>query len=124
VAAQGGDPRVCDDPDGVLPRSARTEVFRAPAAGFVTRLRAWPVGQASMLLGAGRRTVADRIDPAAGIVIHRTVGEPVAAGDAIAELRFNESHAAAVPAALALLADAVAVGAEPPPALPLVLERL
>jgi pyrimidine-nucleoside phosphorylase/thymidine phosphorylase len=124
VAAQGGDPRVCDDPDGVLPRAARTEVFRAPAAGFVTRLRAWPVGQASMLLGAGRRTVADRIDPAAGIVIHRTVGEPVAAGDAIAELRFNESHAAAVPAALALLADAVAVGAEPPPALPLVLERL
>jgi pyrimidine-nucleoside phosphorylase/thymidine phosphorylase len=124
VAAQGGDPRVCDEPERVLPRAARSEVFRAASAGFVTRLRAWPVGQASMLLGAGRRTVNDGIDPAAGILLHRKVGERVAAGDAIAELRFNESHAAAVPAALALLADAVAVGAEPPPALPLVLERL
>jgi pyrimidine-nucleoside phosphorylase/thymidine phosphorylase len=123
VAAQGGDPRVCDDPAGVLPRAARAEAFRAPAAGFVTKLRAWPVGQASMLLGAGRRTVNDRIDPAAGIVIHRTVGEPVVAGDVIAELRFNDSHAAAVPAALDLLADAVAVGPEPPPAPPLILER-
>jgi pyrimidine-nucleoside phosphorylase len=68
--------------------------------------------------------VNDRIDPAAGIVIHRTVGEPVVAGDVIAELRFNDSHAAAVPAALDLLADAVAVGPEPPPAPPLILERL
>jgi pyrimidine-nucleoside phosphorylase/thymidine phosphorylase len=124
VAAQGGDPRVCDEPERVLPRAARSEVFRAASAGFVTRLRAWPVGQASMLLGAGRRTVNDGIDPAAGILLHRKVGERVAAGDAIAELRFNPGHAAAVPAALDLLADAVAIGPEPPPPSPLVLERL
>jgi len=124
VAAQGGDPRVCDEPGRVLPRAARTEVFRAASAGFVTGLRAWPVGQASMLLGAGRRTVGDRIDPAAGILLHRKVGEPVAAGDVIAELRFNDTHAAAVPAALDLLAGAVAIGPEPPPPSPLVLERL
>ena len=124
VAAQGGDPRVCDDPGGVLPRAARTESFRAPRAGFVTKLRAWPVGQASMLLGAGRRTVADRIDPAAGILLHAQVGEPVAAGAAIAELRYNPEHAAAVPAALELLAAAVEIGPEPPPPAPLVLERL
>ena len=124
VAAQGGDPRVCDEPERVLPRAARTEVFRAAGSGFVTRLRAWPVGQASMLLGAGRRTIDDRIDPAAGILLVRKVGEPVAAGDAIAELRFNDAHAAAVPAVLGLLADAVAIGPEPPAPVPLVLERL
>lgn len=124
VAAQGGDPRVCDDPEGVLPRAARSESVRAPRVGFVTRLRAWPVGQASMLLGAGRRTVADRIDPAAGIILHAKVGEPVAAGAAIAELHFNPEHAAAVPAVLKLLAEAVEIGPEPPPPAPLVLERL
>ncbi len=124
VAAQGGDSRVCDEPDRVLPRAARTEPFRAPVSGFVTALRAWPVGQASMLLGAGRRTVSDRIDPAAGIILHRTVGEPVAAGDVIAELRFNAAHAAAVPEALGMLAEAVAIGPEPPPARPLILERI
>jgi pyrimidine-nucleoside phosphorylase/thymidine phosphorylase len=98
------------------------ERFRRVVAA--QRLRAWPVGQASMLLGAGRRTVNDGIDPAAGILLHRKVGERVAAGDAIAELRFNPGHAAAVPAALDLLADAVAIGPEPPPPSPLVLERL
>jgi pyrimidine-nucleoside phosphorylase/thymidine phosphorylase len=124
VAAQGGDPRVCDDPAGVLPKAARTEVFRAARVGFVTSVRAWPVGQASMLLGAGRRTVSDRIDPAAGIILRAKVGDPVAVGDAIAELRFNPEHAAALPAVLQLLADAVAIGPEPPPPEPLVLERM
>jgi len=124
VAAQGGDPRVCDEPERVLPRAARTEWFRAAESGFVTRLRAWPVGQASMLMGAGRRTVTDRIDPAAGILLHRKVGERVAAGDEIAELRFNPEHAAAVPEVLDMLAEAVSIGPEPPPARPLVLERL
>ena len=124
VAAQGGDPRVCDEPERVLPRATRTEWLRAPRAGFVTRLRAWPVGQASMLLGAGRRTVNDRIDPAAGIILHRKVGARVAEGDAIAELRFNPEHAAALPAALDMLTAAVAIGPEPPPARPLILERL
>ena len=124
VAAQGGDPRVCDDPEGVLPRAARTEAFRADRAGFITRLRAWPVGQASMLLGAGRRTVTDRIDPAAGILLHATVGERVTAGATIAELHFNPDRAAAVPGALALLAEAVEIGPDPPAPAPLVLERL
>ena len=124
VAAQGGDPRVCDDPGGVLPKAARTETVRAARAGFVTRLRAWPVGQASMLIGGGRCTVSDRIDPAAGILLHRKVGDPVAVGDAIAELRFNPAHASAVPAALDMLAGAVEIGAEPPQRAPLVLERL
>jgi thymidine phosphorylase len=68
--------------------------------------------------------VADRIDPAAGIILHAKVGEPVAAGAAIAELHFNPEHAAAVPAVLKLLAEAVEIGPEPPPPAPLVLERL
>jgi pyrimidine-nucleoside phosphorylase len=124
VAAQGGDPRVCDDPDLVLPRAARVEPFVAPRDGFVSGMRAWPVGQASMLLGAGRARVDSKIDPGAGIVIQRQVGEQVRAGDVIAELHVNAAHAAALPSALEMLADAVTIADVAPSPRPLVLERL
>jgi pyrimidine-nucleoside phosphorylase len=124
VAAQGGDPRVCDDPHGVLPRAAHVEPFRAAAAGFITGIRAWPVGQASMLLGAGRARVDSTIDPAAGIVFTRTVGDEVRAGDEIAEIHVNPGHAAAVPQVLAMLGEATTITAVRPSARPLILERL
>ncbi|MFM8413772.1 MAG: thymidine phosphorylase [Planctomycetota bacterium] len=124
VTAQGGDGRVCDDPNAVLPRAERVELVRAGRAGFVRELKAWSVGQASMLLGAGRRTAEDRVDPAAGIVLHRTVGEAVAAGEPLAELHFNPRHAAALPEARAMFEAAVTIGDEPPAPRPLILERL
>jgi len=124
VEAQGGDGRVCDDPEQVLPRAECVEVVRAERSGHVHGLKAWSVGQASMLLGAGRRTAEDVIDPAAGIVLGRTVGDPVATGDVLAELHFNPRHAAVVPEALAMFRAAVTVGDGPPAPRPLILERL
>jgi len=124
VAAQGGDPRVCDEPEAILPRAECVELVRAERSGFVHALKAWAVGQASMILGAGRRTAEDAIDPAAGIVLHRTVGDRVAAGDVLAELHFNPPFAAALPEALAMFRGAVAIGVEPMTRPPLILERL
>ena len=123
VAAQGGDPAVCDDPDGVLPRPRAVEPFRIDRPGWITRMLAWPVGQASMLLGAGRTRVDAAIDPAAGIVLHRQVGERVAAGDVIAELHYDP-RTADVRGALATFETAITVGAEPPPPRRLILDRL
>ncbi|MFM9023768.1 MAG: thymidine phosphorylase [Planctomycetaceae bacterium] len=124
IAAQGGDPRVCDDPHGILPRAAHVEPFRAAAAGFIAGIRAWPVGQASMLLGAGRARVDSTIDPAAGIVFTKAVGDAVQAGDVIAEIHVNPTHAAALPQVLAMLGEATTIAASRPPARPLILERL
>jgi pyrimidine-nucleoside phosphorylase/thymidine phosphorylase len=124
VAAQGGDPRVCDDPDLVLPRAARVEPLVASRGGFIAGIRAWPVGQASMKLGAGRARVDSRIDPGAGIVIRRQVGDEVRAGEVIAELHVNAPHAAALPSALAMLAEAVTIADAPPSPRSRVIERL
>ena len=124
VAAQGGDPRVCDEPEKILPRAACVELVRAERSGSVHALKAWAVGQASMILGAGRRTAEDAIDPAAGIVLKRTVGDRVAAGDVLAEIHFNPPFAAALPEALAMFRAAVDIGAEPMTRPPLILERL
>jgi thymidine phosphorylase len=77
-----------------------------------------------MLLGAGRARVDSTIDPAAGIVFTRTVGDEVRAGDEIAEIHVNPGHAAAVPQVLAMLGEATTITAVRPSARPLILERL
>ena len=124
VIAQGGDGRVCDAPDTVLPRAARVELVHADRAGFVAGRRAWPIGQASMLLGAGRSTVDSRIDPAAGIVLSRRVGDPVHDGDVLAELHVNAEHADALTAAKEMILTAFRIEAQPVPRPPLILGRL
>src|SRR5262249_27872234 len=63
VEAQGGDPRAIDDP-GRLPAAKIRRDVPAPRAGVVRSLRARPVGQATMLLGAGRARVDSTINPA------------------------------------------------------------
>jgi len=124
VEAQGGDGRVCDEPEKILPRAECVEIVRAERAGYVHELQAFAVGQASMLLGAGRRTAEDAVDPAAGIVLQHAIGDRVAAGDVLAELRFNPQHAAAVPEAVALFRGGVGIGAGPVARPTLILERL
>lgn len=124
VIAQGGDPKVCDAPEEILPRAECIEVITSETDGYLSRLAAWSVGHASMLLGAGRTTAEGTIDPAAGIVLMKTVGDRVRAGEVIAELHFNPSHSHALPAAVAMFHKAVAIGPEPVARPPLILERL
>ena len=79
VAAQGGDPRVCDAPGSVLPRPRqRDELALRP--GRVAAIDSEALGMAALLLGAGRRTTDDAIDPAAGLVVDAYVGELIEPG--------------------------------------------
>ena len=68
---------------GEFHRLAGHEV-RASRAGFVTAIDALAVGRAAQLSGAGRRTVDDTVDPAAGVVLERAVGDAVEAGQPLA----------------------------------------
>ena len=43
-----------------------------------------------MILGAGRNTVADTVDPAVGIELGRKVGDAVQKGDLLATLHYND----------------------------------
>ena len=79
VAAQGGDPRVCDSPGSVLPKpQSRDELTLAP--GRVVAIDSEALGIAALVLGAGRRTAEDRIDPSAGLVVDAYLGEVIEAG--------------------------------------------
>jgi pyrimidine-nucleoside phosphorylase len=121
VVAQGGDPRAIDDLSR-LPTSRReVEVF-AERSGVIISLAARPVGQATMLLGAGRARVDSVIDPAVGVLLHKKVGDAVAAREPLCTLLVNDEKA--LEQAVAMIRGAYAIG-EGPVTLPdLIVDRI
>ncbi len=121
VAAQKGDPRAIDDP-GRLPAPRKREEVPAPRAGIVQSLAARPIGQATMLLGAGRARADSVIDPAVGVMLHKKVGDAVAAGEPLCTVLINDETARE--AALAMIRAAYTIGDAPVPLPSLIVERL
>jgi len=121
IAAQGGDPRVIDDPTR-LPQPASVDTWAATSDGFITEMDAEAVGRAAVALGAGRDRVDAPVDGAAGIDVLAPVGTRVKRGDPV--FRLACSDAARMAGARTLLERAVTYGNEAPPAAPLVLDEI
>jgi pyrimidine-nucleoside phosphorylase len=85
IAAQGGDPRVADDPS-LLPSANFTREVPAREGGWLAHYDAEGVGRAAMALGAGRARIEDAVDPAAGLALHAKVGDRVDAGASLGTL--------------------------------------
>ena len=117
VELQGGDPRVCDDP-GRLPRARETVDVKAERDGRVARIACRSVGQAAMLLGAGRETVTSAIDPAVGLTVHKKVGDLVIQGEPLFTVHWNERRR--LDEVLLLLKQAMTLAAEAPERKPMI----
>ncbi|MBN2509495.1 MAG: thymidine phosphorylase [Spirochaetales bacterium] len=92
IEAQGGDPRVCDDVT-LLPRAKKRLKIEAPADGYVHAMDTAEIGMAALLLGAGRRTKTDTIDPAVGIWMQKRLGDRVETGEILGEFHVNNEAA-------------------------------
>ncbi len=121
IERQGGDPRVIDD-YSLMPHAPREHTIHAEAAGFVTELDALLIGRASVVLGAGRDTLDDEIDPGVGVMMSVTVGDAVDMGDPILRILYRD--ASRLQEALPLLNEAVGVGERPSPAVPLIIDEV
>ncbi len=117
IAAQGGDPTALERPDGLPAATHRLPVV-ASGEGYVAGVNARQLGTAAALLGAGRATKEEAIDPAAGIILHKKPGDRVAAGDVLCTLHTNRPQTA--DAARALCLQAVTLADEPPAPRPLI----
>jgi len=95
---------------------------RATRAGYVTVVDALAVGQAAQIAGAGRQRIDDTVDPAAGVLLERAVGDQVEAGDALAAVFSRDPARRAL--AGEVLDRAFTVGDERPPPRRLVLGRM
>jgi pyrimidine-nucleoside phosphorylase len=117
VQAQGGDPRVADDPAAVLPRAPVVAPLLAERAGTLAATDAEAIGSAAGALGARRLRTADRVDPAVGIVVRAKIGDRVGAGEPIGEVHARSEADAAEAARRTLAACTFVDGHVAPPPL-------
>ena len=107
IAAQGGDPRVCDD-YSLLPAASQQAEFPAPASGFLASIDSYYVGMAAIDTGAGRRKKEDTIAFGSGFVFHAKVGDWAEIGQKIVTIHSDRPDR--TPAVLERLGQAIKIG--------------
>jgi len=88
ISAQGGDTKIVDEPFRLPQPSHKVEVA-AEQAGTVVRIATRQLGLIAGRLGAGRMGKAE-VDPAAGIIVLKKVGDRVEVGETLAILQSNK----------------------------------
>ena len=101
-----------------LCRVKRQVPVTAEKSGSVVSMQAELIGKAAQLLGAGRETKEDIIDPAVGLIMHKRVGDAVQAGEAICTLYVNDEKN--LEDAISTMKEAVQIGAKPDHVTPMV----
>lgn len=92
VQAQGGDVSYVDRPEKLL-ISPLKRIIAAEESGYLRRMDALEIGEASVALGAGRAKKGDPIDHAVGIMVHHKVGDPIQLGEPLMTLYANREAA-------------------------------
>ena len=93
IAAQGGNPAVCDD-TSLLPQAKVVRKIRCGRAGWVKSMNTAALGMAAQAMGAGRLKVDDELDYSVGFVLPVRIGDRVEEDTPLCELHVKcEEHA-------------------------------
>jgi len=85
VKLQGGDVTYLYQPE-LYPKSKYSLKVKSGSAGFVSAIDAYQIGVAALELGAGRLKKEDVIDPKAGIIFYKKLGDEISNNEIVAEL--------------------------------------
>ncbi len=121
VEYQGGDTRVIEEPQR-YPVAKHRQVITASQSGYIQAYDTHAVGMAGVIIGAGRKRAEDAVDPQAGMILFKKVGDRVEKGEPLVEIHTNLPDS--LTEAEAKLHSAIRIGAEPPQEEPLILTRL
>jgi pyrimidine-nucleoside phosphorylase len=80
VEEQGGDIGLIKNPEK-YPKARYEFEIKASKDGFLAEMNSFEIGMASLELGAGRRKKEDDIDPQAGIVLKKKIGDKISKGE-------------------------------------------
>lgn len=83
IELQGGDPRVCDNPEKLLTKGIKEFVITAESGGHVAAIDTLEVGRAVRDIGGGRVFAEDKIDHAVGFASMKKIGDRVRRGETI-----------------------------------------
>jgi len=83
LEAQGGDPRVCDQPEKILPLVNDYVKVESARSGFISTVATSEIGHAIAAIGGGRVRIEDAIDPRVGFLAEKRIGDRVKSGETI-----------------------------------------
>ncbi len=121
VEAQGGNPAALHD-YSLLPTAPEETVVTAPRDGFISEFACADIGRAAGLLGAGRATKEDDVDPRVGLQIHVVRGQEITAGEPLATVYHADQSKA--DQAAARLTKSIVIADAAPAEMPLIFEVL
>ena len=110
IAAQGGDPSVCDDVTR-LPQAKVVRSVSCGVSGWITKMDTMALGLAAQAMGAGRMKVDDVLDYSVGFVLNVRIGDRVEADTPLCVLHARSEEDA--DRAEAAVRAAVTFGQEP-----------
>jgi pyrimidine-nucleoside phosphorylase len=119
IQAQGGNPQVLDRFE-LLPNATGAAEILCPRGGYISAIDAEDIGLASSMIGAGRDTKEDTIDPAVGVILEAKVGQKVDAGTVLCRIYHTSEDR--LEEASQLVEDAFRISAQPPDERNLILE--
>ncbi len=121
VEAQGGDSNYVKNTE-LFEKAKFVHEVKAQKSGYITKMDTEKCGIASLILGAGRKTMESVIDFAAGIKIKAKIGDYVNAGDTLAVLLTNDE--AAIAESEATYQSAITIEEQKPLTKPQLLARV
>jgi pyrimidine-nucleoside phosphorylase len=89
VKEHGGDISVIKTPESYTDAKFIVDV-EAKKNGYITEMNAFSLGMMSVELGAGRRAKEDDVDPSAGFILHKKIGDRVETGETLCTLHTNK----------------------------------
>ncbi len=119
IQAQGGNAQVLDRFD-LLPNATGVREISSPRNGYVSAIEAQAIGLASSMIGAGRDTKDDAVDPAVGVILEVKTGQKVDAGAVLCRIYYTKEDR--LDEAADLVEDAFRISTTAPAERELILE--
>jgi thymidine phosphorylase len=119
IAAQSGNPQVLDRFE-LLPNATGAREILCPRTGYISAIDAEYIGLASSMIGAGRDTKEDSIDPAVGVILEAKVGQKIDAGTVLCRIYYTSEDR--LEEAAQMVEDAFRISAQAPDERSLILE--
>src|SRR5947209_1235608 len=113
VKVQGGDL-------AAMRQAQQADNVVAVKSGVVNRIECERMGVASVVLGGGRATKEEVVDPAVGIFLHKKVGDAVTRGQALCTVYYNDARRAEI--AMEMIASTYTIEEQAPATRPLIFD--
>lgn len=121
VDEQGGNSDYIRNPE-TYPAASHKAPVTATRKGYIQAMDSYEIGMAAVEVGAGRIRKEDIIDPVAGIVFFKKIGDAVEIGETIAEIQTNNQNV--LPKSVSRVTEAIDISQQKPAQLKMITHRV